>query len=276
MARAPGGWDTAEPSDGQRALGAQIKHLRERAGLTQFQLGERIGYGEDQVRKVEAGKRPAKPEFLRGAEEVLNSGGLLEVAARKLTRTRFPAHFQDVARLEEDAIRRYDYECRLIPGLLQTKAYAHALISSYRPALDDETIEQRVTARLERQSLLTRKPTVETSFIITEPALLWPLGGRSVLRTQLHHLLDCSQLRNVALQVMPHSRSSHCGFGGPMVLLEDSGHEWFAYLESQDIGVVLSDRKQVSNLSLRYDTLRSQALDIEESSRLIERAAGEL
>ncbi|MDB1088175.1 helix-turn-helix transcriptional regulator [Streptomyces sp. ACA25] len=276
MARAPGGWDTAEPSDGQRALGAQIKHLRERAGLTQFQLGERIGYGEDQVRKVEAGKRPAKPEFLRGAEEVLNSGGLLEVAARKLTRTRFPAHFQDVARLEEDAIRRYDYECRLIPGLLQTKAYAHALISAHRPTLEPEEVDQRVQARIERQALLSRKPVLEASFIITETALLQPVGGVPLLRTQLQHLLEATRPRNVDLQVMPISVGAHCGLDGPMTLLQDSEHEWFGYLECQDVGVVLSDRKHVSSLSLRYDTLRSQALNVEESSRLIERMAGEL
>jgi hypothetical protein len=96
------------------------------------------------------------------------------------------------------------------------------------------------------------------------------------MNNQLRWLLGCARLRNVEVQIMPTSRAAHSGLNGAMVLLEDRERRQFVYIEAQDVGTVVSARKQVSEFWMRYGMLRSQALNTEESVRLIERAAGDL
>src|SRR5690242_18085700 len=83
-----------------RAVGKQIKRLRENAGLTQVQFGKMIGYGVDQVSAVERGRRAAKPQFMDAAERVLNAGGVLKAVQDDVDRTRLPARFRDFAKWE--------------------------------------------------------------------------------------------------------------------------------------------------------------------------------
>ncbi|WP_308401178.1 DUF5753 domain-containing protein [Streptomyces sp. AC512_CC834] len=140
----------------------------------------------------------------------------------------------------------------LVPGLLQTEAYAQALLEAHFPPLDEETVEQRVAARVARQALLTRKrPPIVFVFIVEESAVRRAVGDTSVVRQQLEHLLECSTMRS-------------------------TDHKQHVYVEVQDIVSVRSDRHEVSEFRLRYGTLRTQALNTEESSRLIQHMEGEL
>ena len=171
---------------------------------------------------------------------------------------------------------RFSYDPLLVPGLLQTEDYARALISAHFPPLDDETVEERVAARLARQSLLTRtSPPIVFVFIIEEAALHRAVGGTQVISRQLARLLECSGMRNIEIQIMPTQRAAHSWLNGPMVLLETAERRQFVYVEAQDVVSVRSDRNEVSEFWLRYGMLRTQALSTEESARLIERVAGE-
>ena len=128
-----------------------------------------------------------------------------------------------------------------------------------------------------RQDLIGRRqPPIVFVFIIEENALHRRVGGDEVMKAQLQWLLKCAQLRNVEVQIMPTSRAAHSGLNGAMVLLEDLDRRQFVYIEAQDIGTVVSARDQVSEFWMRYGMLRSQALDTEESVRLVERVAGDL
>ncbi|MFF3418965.1 DUF5753 domain-containing protein [Streptomyces sp. NPDC002698] len=140
--------------------------------------------------------------------------------------------------------------------------------------MDDETIEQRVAARLARQSLLTRKnPPAVFVFVVEEDALRRVVGNKTVMREQLENLLACSRRRNVELQIMPTTRGAH---SGPMVLLESADRTRQVYIEAQDVVTVRTAPNEVSEFWLRYGMLRTQALNTEESSRFIERMTGEL
>jgi transcriptional regulator with XRE-family HTH domain len=221
--------DRAKPAgggDGNRpgawsAYGKLVRFFRERAGLTQQALADAIGYSIEQVASVEQGRRPAKAAFTDAAERALAAGGALRALQEDVDRAQLPAFFQDVAALEQEAVSRFSYDQLVIPGLLQTETYARALIRTHFPPLDDETVEQRVAARLARQSLLTcESPSPVLVFIIEEAALHRLVGGTQVMRAQLAHLLECCRMRHVDIQVMPNSRAAHSGLSGPMVLLE--------------------------------------------------------
>ncbi|NJP99689.1 helix-turn-helix domain-containing protein [Streptomyces zingiberis] len=269
------------PKDDRPAIwvgyGKIVKLFRERAGLTQEQFAEAIGYSSEQVGSVEQGRRPAKLNFTQGAERTLNAGGVLDVLQESVDLARLPAFFQDFALIEANAVSRFAYDPLLVPGLLQTEAYARTLLNAHFPPLADRVIEERLSARLARQDLLRRtQPPLVLVFIIEEAVLHRHVGGSDVMREQLGYLRECGSLRNVSVQVMPTARCAHSGLNGPMVLLETSDRRPLVYIESQDIGTVVSDREEVSEFWMRYGMLRSQALGEEESAHLIERLAGDL
>ncbi|CAL9365921.1 DUF5753 domain-containing protein [Streptomyces sp. enrichment culture] len=208
---------------------------------------------------------------------MLDAGGALRVLQGDVDRAKLPLFFQDFASLEAEAVSRFSYDPMLVPGLLQTEAYARALLEAHFPPLEEEAIEQHLTARLARQSLLTRKsPRVVFSFILEEGALHRAVGDRAVLEEQLVHLRNCTRMRNVEIQVMPTRRAAHSGVNGQFVLLETVERRQFVSIEAQGVVNIRSDRDEVSEFCLQYGMLRSQALNTEESARFIEHLAGEL
>jgi transcriptional regulator with XRE-family HTH domain len=149
--------------------GKLVKLFREKAGLTQQALAEAIGYSYEQVASVEQGRRPAKAAFTDSAERVLDAGGALRVLQENVGLARLPAFFQNFAQIEADAVSFFWYGGYVVPGLLQTEAYARALLTAHFPPLDEETIEARVAARMDRQASLTRaKPPLVSVFLIEE------------------------------------------------------------------------------------------------------------
>ncbi|AXK36853.1 XRE family transcriptional regulator [Streptomyces armeniacus] len=257
-----------------RCYGRLVKLFREQAGLTQPDLAKAVGYSYEQTSSIEQGRRPAKAVFTETADRVLSARGALLALQEEVELAKLPRFFQDFAKIEIEAVSRFAYEPQLVPGLLQTEEYARAVFNGHVPQLEPEVFEQHLEARMERQKLLTRTPKVQFSFVLWEPVLRNPVGGVAVLKQQLRHLLKLTELPNVEVQVVSESSGMHPGNSGPMVLLETAEHRQVGYLESQGIGSVITDPATVSAFGLRYGKLRSRALNIEESARLIEHAAG--
>ncbi len=272
--QAPGG---AEPevSDSLKSFGEVVKAFRRRARLTQEQFAPLVRYSVPTVASIEQGRRFPPAEFVDRAEEVLDAFGTLRGAARHLSRRPgLASWFRQWAQLEAEAVNLYTYECRLVPGLLQTEGYARTLFSERLPLLADEQIEARLVARAERQRLLRERPNTAFSFIIEEHVLTRPTGGPSAQLELLEHLLALAELRNIEVQVMPQARGSHAGIDGPMRLLETPDNRWFGYCEGQESGQFLSDPKVVSMLQMRYARMRSQALSLENSLSLLRQMRG--
>ncbi|MFJ8861290.1 helix-turn-helix domain-containing protein [Streptomyces sp. NPDC102451] len=257
------------------AYGRLLQHLRKRAGLSQPALGEAIGYSLEQVASVEQGRRAAKVTFTVAAERVLGAGGVLDVLQGEVDRAKLPRFFRNFALIEAEVLSRFSYDPLLVPGLLQTEAYARAVFAGHCPPFSEEIVDQHTEARLGRQRLLARDPMAELSFIIGEEALRDPVGGRKVMRELWQHLLKVGTLRNVEVQVMPAGCGFHAGLDGPFVLIETSELRRLGYIEAQEIGCIVSDPADVSGFALRYGKLRSQALNAQESARLIEQLVGE-
>ncbi|GAA1901210.1 helix-turn-helix transcriptional regulator [Streptomyces sodiiphilus] len=209
-----------------RTVGKQIKRLRELAGLTQPEFGRAIGYGADLVASVERGRRAPKPQFLAASERVLDARGVLDAVEDEVSQARFPARFRDFARWEKEAVSLYSYAALTVPGLLQTEAYARALMRDYCPPLADEVVEDRVAARMERRAIFESQRAVVTGFVLEEAVLRRPVGGAEVMREQLRWIRGMSGLRNVSVQVMPTSRWKHHGIYGSITLLDTRDGVW--------------------------------------------------
>ncbi|MFF7280616.1 Scr1 family TA system antitoxin-like transcriptional regulator [Streptomyces griseorubiginosus] len=263
---------------GSESFGVLLRFFRERAGLTQEGLGKHVGYSKSQVAMVERGERSPRGQFVEIADEVVGAqGALLVLADKELGKGGLRPWTEDYLAEEAKAAVLHVYQTNLIPGSLQTEAYARAVFTSNRcPTLDDEEIERRVSARLERQQLFTRRPAPTISYVLEESLLTRPLGGSATLKEQLHHILAIGELRHVEVQVMPHDREDHAGLAGRMSLLETADRQQLAYVEGHRGGYFVSEQPDVGDLFGKYGILRAQALAPEESARLIKKVAREL
>ncbi|MFC4036440.1 Scr1 family TA system antitoxin-like transcriptional regulator [Streptomyces polygonati] len=272
-----GGGGEPEVSDSLRTFGAVVQALREHAGLSREEFAEAVRFSKHTVASVEVGRRMPDPYFVERAEPVLGNTGALRRAYKHLSRQPgLAAWFRQWAREEALAVSLYTYECRLIPGLLQTEAYARRLFQDQLPPLDDNQIEAQWTARAERQRLLWERPNTAYSFILEEQLFLRRSGGVDVTRGLIDHVLHVAEQRNIEIQVMPQVRLTHAGLDGPMRLLETSEARWYAYCEGQESGLFITERKVVSMLQMRYARMRSQALSLDDSLSLLQRMRGAL
>lgn len=267
-----------DPSDSLRTFGAVVQALRENAGLSRIDFAGRVRFSKHTVESVELGRRMPDQTFVERAEEATGNTGALRKAARHLTRGEpgLAAWFRRWARLEKEAVSLCTYECRLVPGLLQSEGYARAAFDNSVPPLSDEQMEAQVVARKRRQELTRERPNTSFSFVLEEHILRRCLGGVEVRAEQLQHILSLAALRNVTVQVMPVVSVCHAGLDGPLALLETADGRRLAYSEGQKNGRLIANVTEASVLHQRYATLRSQALNPLESVGLLERIRGEL
>ncbi|MFF1658240.1 helix-turn-helix domain-containing protein [Streptomyces sp. NPDC058255] len=272
------GWDVSpedEIAPVVESTGRQVRLWREAAGMRVADFGRAIGYGEDQIRKVERGARIPRADFLDRADEVLNAGGHLRVFKEDMEKARYPKKVRELKMLEERAVELLMYGNHNLHGLLQTPEYSQALFETQQPALSRDEVERGVAARAARKTIFGRSPAPALSFIQEEVTLCRPIGGRMVLRRQLEHLLEVGQLRNVSLQVMPTDREDHAGMHGLIQVLKFGDGTAVGRSDGAFNGRPVSDPKDLRILELRYGMIRAQALTPRESLAFIERALGE-
>ncbi|WP_046779328.1 helix-turn-helix domain-containing protein [Streptomyces yangpuensis] len=273
------GWDV-DPEDEQgaavvAALGRQLRAWREAAGLRPADFGAAIQYGEDQVRKVESGKRIPRPEYLDRADEVLDAGGRISAMKADLEQVRYPKKVRDLAKLEARAVEIGAYRIHGIHGVLQTAEYARALFEMRQPAYSQDEVERYVAARMARRALFKRNPAPSLSIVQEEASLRRRIGGTMVWRRQLERLLEVGRLRHVALQVMPIDREVHAGMDGGIEVLKFEDGTAVGRSEGAFGGRPVSDPRQLRILELRYGMIRAQALTPLESRDFIEELLGE-
>ncbi|MFD3511528.1 helix-turn-helix domain-containing protein [Streptomyces sp. NPDC058657] len=266
-----------ESTDSLKAFGEVVKAFRKRAGLTQEQFAPLVRYSLPTVASIEQGRRFPPGPFVERAEEVLDAFGAIRGAAKHLSRKPGLAKwFRQWAEFEKRAITLYTYECRLVPGLLQSEAYARTLFNNQLPPMSDAKIDELWEGRATRQRLLHERPNTAFSFILEEHLFRRHTGSKETTRGLIDRILMLAEQRNIEVQVMPLERATHAGMDGPMQLLETSDNKWQAYCEGQENGTLLTDPQVVSTLHMRYARMRSQALTLEQSLGLLQRIRGEV
>ncbi|KQX59285.1 MULTISPECIES: helix-turn-helix transcriptional regulator [unclassified Streptomyces] len=265
-----------------RALGKQIKALRRNAGLSQAELAAVTHCSEDLISSIERGVRVPQPDFLLVADPALGAGGVLAAAADDVreavsrARVRHPDWFRSFAKAEAEAVALHYYEVQAVPGLLQTKAYAHAVMRHRRPVWDEQTIEKWVSDRLGRQTLLDKWPPTTISFVLEEAILHRPTGGPEVHREQVRHIYNIAKRHTIHLQVMPLLMKEHPSLDGAFTLLTPKGRREVAYTEIYGHSRLITDPEEVRVYTERYGIIRAQALTPPESLDMIEKMLGEL
>ncbi|MYS74269.1 helix-turn-helix domain-containing protein [Streptomyces sp. SID5926] len=270
------GTTTRRNASAMKMVGALLALYRQAAGHTQRSLGERFVIGEQQIASIEQGRRPLKPDLAEQLDELLQTKGALSTALSKMPEVDLvPLWAEEFLDREREAIAISSYENQVLPGLLQTEAYAWAVFRSRVPFYDEDTIARLAAARIERQGILQGKEPPITCFVVWEPVVRAPIGGRTVWREQLRHLRACSELPGLMLQVLPQDRTSHAGLNGPFVLLETPEHQRLAYTENQRGSQLIADADEVAILTQKCAMLRSQALTPEDTRELLDRLLGE-
>jgi transcriptional regulator with XRE-family HTH domain len=259
-----------------KMVGSLVGTFRRAAGMTQRALADEVGVDEETIASIEQGRRTLKPDLAALLDELLDTKGALSVAVANLPEIDlFPRWAEDYIDLEREALALSWYDNQVLPGLLQTPAYARAVFLNDVPALTEEEIDKRVGARMERQEVLHRREPPTLSFAISEVTLIDRLGGDEVHREQLRRLREFADLPAITLQIMPVGRGFHAGLSGPFILVETADHQRVGYVEGQLHGRLIADPDNVSVLERKYAMLRSQALNPLESKGLLDRLLGD-
>ena len=248
---------------------SEMVRLRNAAGLSQPALAKRLNYSASQVTKIETCQRIPKRDLAARLDEILDTDGLFARLQPLVERSSVLPWFRDLFDVEGTATQVRTYESYLIPGLLQTEAYARAAVEAARPVLSAEDAEQAVAMKMTRQEILDRPDGSHFWAVIDESVLHREVGGPAVMYKQCEHLLKMHQHPRVVVQVIPNEAGMCCAFGRAFMLLSFRHQGDLAYVEDVGSARYIRDRDEVARYSLTFDHLRGSALADDKSAGLI-------
>ena len=276
------------PTVRRRRLGQELRRLRELKGMTAEEVAERLLVSQSKISRLENGRRSISQRDVRdlcGVYEVEDHrivDSLMQMA--KDSRQQGWWHsFGDIPYsvyigLETDAASLRVYDPQVVPGLLQTRAYAETLITGALPETTPTDIDKRVQVRVRRQERIAAPDNpLRLWTVLDESALRRVVGSRAVMREQLEHLVEQSQLPHVTVQVIPFDMGAHPGLNGQYAILEfpDAADSSVVYIEGVTSDLYLEKANDVQKYSVMYEHLRAQALNVEQSRQFIAKIAQE-
>ncbi|MEU9383372.1 helix-turn-helix transcriptional regulator [Streptomyces sp. NPDC048279] len=276
------------PTVRRRRLGQELRRLRELKGMTAEEVAERLLVSQSKISRLENGRRSISQRDVRdlcGVYEVEDQRvveSLMEMARDSRQQGWWHA-FGDIPYsvyigLETDAESLRVYEPQLVTGLLQTRAYAEALVQGALPETSAADIEKRVQVRMRRQERITAELNPLRLWVVLDEAALRRLvGNRLVMREQLEYLIEMSQQPHITVQVLPFEVGAHPGLNGQYAILEfaDAADSSVVYLEGVTSDLYLEKAHDVQKYAVMYEHLRAQSLNVEQSRQFIADAAKE-
>ncbi|GAA1243835.1 helix-turn-helix transcriptional regulator [Kitasatospora nipponensis] len=253
------------------AFGTQLRRSRRAKNLTQGELGKLMNYSDTLISYVERAERNPPRHFAVRADQVLETGGTLELMWWHLSRDSLTDGFPEFAKLEAKAVEMRLFEVTLVPGILQTEAYARALV---RTSIDygnttPAQAEERIAFRMARQQVLQRDPALHLFAVLDESCLRRVVAEPQVMAAQLTHLLRLAQKPNIVLQVAPFARATRMPFSRSIRLLNLPGHRRIGYTETPQRGSLERDPEKVTAWRRDYDRLQVEALAQADSLEMI-------
>ncbi|MGW0667135.1 helix-turn-helix domain-containing protein [Streptomyces sp. NPDC002746] len=263
-----------DPSSSPRALlGAELRHRREAAGLSQSELGAPLFLSGSFIGQLESGVRRMQMDQAEKFDEMLSADGFFVRNCEALKKSKYPDHFAEAAEAEARASTIKEYAPQLIPGLLQSEPYARAVFREYQPTAATSVIDELVSARLDRAQILA-DPTQPMLWVVLDEAVLRRrVGGPEVMAGALRHVTELVQQRRIIVQVLPFSAGSHAAMGGGLKLMAFSDAPPLAYLDGLGSGQLLDDPSAVAAYGLTYDLVVASASSPAASLALIKSVA---
>lgn len=270
------------PTGRQLRLGAELRKLRERAGLTSTQASQLLGVKQNQISNTEAGRMGVSAERIHAlachydcADRALIDALSAMTTERKRGwweeyREILPSSLLDLAEVEHHAVSLRTAITVHMPGLLQTTDHARETFRQVVPDLSPPDIEHRVSFRIKRQTVIFREPPTPYRALIHEAALRMRFGSLTTVQAQLRHLLDMSERDHVTIRVIPYAAGGFPGSGqsvfysaGPVQQLDT------VHLDQSHGPVFLDAEAQLSKYRILLDRIQAKALPPAESRDFI-------
>ena len=269
------------PTVQRRRLGIELRHLREAAGRTIDEVARVLECSDSKVSRIENGQVSASPRDVRDMLELYGVSPerreeLVQFARTARKRGWWEAYSETDAvplvGLEVAAQHILAYEPAVVHGLLQTEAYARALIRAHRPDISAEQIQRRVEFRMARQDIFTTDTPPKLEILLEECAVRRPVGGLKTMREQLQHLLEAMALPTVTLRVLPLSVGEHAGMSGAFTVYRfaERTDPDVVYLEHTASDLYVESPDQVERYNSAFARLRTAALDLGGSASFLE------
>jgi transcriptional regulator with XRE-family HTH domain len=259
-------------------FGAEVRRAREAAGMTQTEFGATVPCDGSVVSKVEAGTLAPTERFAAACDEAFPymAGWFTRFYqdARRWGDGPYPSWFQPFVAHEAAAQALRTVQHSVMPGLLQTRGYARAVLGTH-PDTSEEKLDELVAGRLDRQVILDRVDPPRLWAVIDEAVLHREAGDAKVMHDQLLHLADMAARPNVTVEVIPYGAGAHSGLLGAFVIADFRDDPSIVYLETADGGQLVEQPAAVARVALVFDTLRSEALPRRASRDVIIKVAEE-
>ncbi|MCW3820324.1 helix-turn-helix domain-containing protein [Micromonospora sp. DR5-3] len=292
MTTVPAGGDPASgPTVLRMLLGAQLRRLREGAGVSRESAGWEIRSSESKISRMELGRVGFKE---RDVADLLTLYGVTAADEReallKLARDAnspgwwhrygdvLPSWFQSYLGLEAAAVLIRTYEVQFVPGLLQTPEYARAVILLGHRGAPAEELDRRVSLRTKRQEVLRRDKPPQLWAVLDEAALRRPIGGPEVMRGQLDALIAATAEPHVQLQIVPFAAGGHAAASGAFSILRfgDQDLPDVVYIEQLTSAIYLDKRDDLDYYALAMERLCVEAAPPERTRELLAEIRDEL
>ncbi|MGH3567948.1 MAG: helix-turn-helix domain-containing protein [Pseudonocardia sp.] len=267
-------------------LGTQLRRLREAQGISRQVASHAIRGSDAKISRLELGRVGFKQ---RDVADLLTLYGVVDAQERDAFLTLadqastpgwwhkysdvLPRWFETYVGLEQAAAVIRSYDVQFVPGLLQTEAYARAVIMLGYLGVPTADIDLRVHLRMARQDVLARPDAPSVWVVVDEAALRRPVGGEEVMRAQLDRLIELAELPKVTLQVVPFQAGGHSAAGGAFSILRFFEPEIpdIAYTEQLTSALYIDKKAEVSNYVMTIDRLCVEASTPADTKRLLVR-----
>lgn len=253
-----------------QTFATELTEWRTQADLTQTALAETLGYTPQWISQIESAKSVPSKTFAENLDTFFKTNGLFTRLWKRIIDTRhqaiLPPGFTAYQERESEASQVRIYQLALVHGLLQTENYIRAVVGHEQ---DPDTTERLVAERLKRQQILTREDAPSAWFTLDEAALRRDIADPEIMREQLGHLLVMTARPNISIDVVPMSAKYYPGLTGSFTILSFFDAPDVVYGEIAGQGMLITDPRTVASFAVRYNSLRGDALRVEESRSLI-------
>ncbi|QHY96236.1 Helix-turn-helix protein [Streptomyces sp. S4.7] len=253
--------------------GEELRERRERAGLTQEALSQRAVMSRTHIAHIEAGRRRPDIADARRLDQVLKTGGLFERFLPTLDGKKVAEHFEEALEFEQQASVIREYAPKLVPGILQTEAYAREVLGSGSPPKSAEERDKLLVTRLARARILDTFDSPVVWTMLDEAVLRRPIGGPATMCEQLRHIVALGESRRIRVHVLPFEVGAHALLEGFVSLMWFDDLPPIAYVEGLKSGRVWELPSVVRQCQEVYDHALGDALSHRKPLALIRSVA---
>ncbi|MFJ1935249.1 helix-turn-helix domain-containing protein [Kitasatospora sp. NPDC088160] len=258
------------------ALAVQISRSRQAKGMTQIELGVRVGYSNVYISNVERAKQAPSLKFVERVDAALDAGGALTGLWWSWKNGALLPGFSEYLRREREAITVRLFDTDMVSGILQHPDYSAAYEAGIvrRGEATQEQADERLSLLAQRQLMLDRGTMIHV--VLDEGVLRRPIGGREIMAVQLSHLESLCDHPNVIIQISPYRLAEDRSLSHPVTLLTLPNRALVGYTETLQRGYLEQDAETVARWVDRYDRLQVNAHSQPDSLAMIRETREEL